>query len=342
VGTGDFNGDQTDDIFWKNADGLVGIWLMGNGTRQATFTLQNMAGWNVIATGDFNADGVDDVIWRSDTGFIGGWLMANGQIAGTLQLPFFPGWQVVATGDFNADGNTDLLWRNDAGQLGEWLMANGTRSATLSLGSMPGWDVIAAGDFNGDGADDLMWRNSSGDTAAWLMDSGTVAGTLGYGSTLGFHVVASGDFDGNGTGDVAWQNGTSGAISTWLMNASGRPNVVATPVSGAATAPAPLSEAFASDSVIVTDGSPALLYGSNGADVFQFLDFTGDATIHDFDLKLDRIAVDQHVVGQVQDILQGLVDDLQGNTVVGLDPHTTITLIGIDKSQLLAEHFALV
>jgi hypothetical protein len=31
VGAGDFNGDGTDDILWRNNDGTVANWLMSNG-----------------------------------------------------------------------------------------------------------------------------------------------------------------------------------------------------------------------------------------------------------------------------------------------------------------------
>ncbi len=346
AGTGDFNSDGVDDIFWMNASGLVGEWLMGNGTRQATIALQNMAGWHVIATGDFNNDRVDDVIWRSDTGFIGGWLMANGQIAGTLQLPFFPGWEVVVTGDFNNDGNTDLIWKNGSGLLGEWLMANGTRSATLGLGSMPGWDVIASGDFNGDGTDDIMWRNGSGETAAWIMLNGQVSGTIGYGSTAGYHVVAFGDFDGNGTGDVAWQNASTGAITTWRMNGNARPTFALIPESGSGNAMSDadgdVRQTYAGTSgndVIIANPDTKTLTGNGGSDVFIFREFGGNATITDFDPATDRIEFSGYAFQNIDQLLINVLDNLDGNAVLQVGPVSSITLLDLNKSQLLANNF---
>src|SRR5262249_59312006 len=87
------------------ARGLVDDSFRGEGPRQGTAVIQNMAGWRVIAYGDYNRDGITDVIWDNGNGVEGGWLMnANGQIGGTLQLPFFPGWTTIANVDINGDG----------------------------------------------------------------------------------------------------------------------------------------------------------------------------------------------------------------------------------------------
>src|SRR5262249_56924339 len=98
-------GEGNATFWWKTAAGWAPEGLWATGTRQGTATIQNMAGWHVIAYGDYNHDGITDVIWDNGNGVEGGWLMnANGQIGGTLQLPFFPGWTTIANVDINGDG----------------------------------------------------------------------------------------------------------------------------------------------------------------------------------------------------------------------------------------------
>ena len=120
IAGGDFNGDGTTDVMWQNGAGLVAEWFMGNGTRQGTMTLQNMAGFTFHQSGDFNGDGTDDVLWWG-SGILGGeWLMNNGaiaatQIAGISHYDSGP----VAVGDYNADGISDYAWLHNhpAGQV---------------------------------------------------------------------------------------------------------------------------------------------------------------------------------------------------------------------------------
>jgi hypothetical protein len=83
-GTGDFNGDGTTDVLWRNANnGDVGIWQMQNGSIQSyLYPQRGVEGvWQVQGTGDFNGDGTSDVVWlNTQTGQIGVWQMQNGSI----------------------------------------------------------------------------------------------------------------------------------------------------------------------------------------------------------------------------------------------------------------------
>src|SRR5262249_26567868 len=120
----DFNQDGNTDILWRNADGLVAEWLMGNGTRQATMVIQNMTGWSAVATGDFNGDGTDDVMWRNDSGVTTAWFMRHRQINHTNTYASTAGWNEVAAGDFNHDGAADIMWQNATnGEVDTWLFS---------------------------------------------------------------------------------------------------------------------------------------------------------------------------------------------------------------------------
>ena len=81
AGVGDFNGDGTSDILWRNAtSGYVTEWL---GSTTGAFS-DNSAhagngaadnSWQVVSIGDFNGDAVDDVLWRNTTtGYVTDWL----------------------------------------------------------------------------------------------------------------------------------------------------------------------------------------------------------------------------------------------------------------------------
>jgi hypothetical protein len=78
AGTGDFNGDGTDDILWRNDSGLVTEWLGGaNGgftSNWANVAVSVPTDWKIASIGDFNGDGKDDILWRSDGGQTTDWL----------------------------------------------------------------------------------------------------------------------------------------------------------------------------------------------------------------------------------------------------------------------------
>ena len=84
-GAGDFNGDGTADILWRNsASGATGIDLMSNGTVSGWSSLGTIApAWSVLGMGDFTGDGTADILWRnSATGDTGIDLMSNGTVSG--------------------------------------------------------------------------------------------------------------------------------------------------------------------------------------------------------------------------------------------------------------------
>ena len=78
VGTGDFNGDNRDDIIWRRDDGAFTEWL---GQADGGFVSNDIhawqiisTNWRVITTGDYNGDNRDDVLWRRDDGAVTNWL----------------------------------------------------------------------------------------------------------------------------------------------------------------------------------------------------------------------------------------------------------------------------
>ena len=76
TGIGDFDGNGSTDILWRDTSGNVGIWLM-NGTQiMSTSVVGSVpANWSVAATGDYNGDGKSDILWIDNAGNVGAWLM---------------------------------------------------------------------------------------------------------------------------------------------------------------------------------------------------------------------------------------------------------------------------
>ena len=64
IRSGKRNGDGSDDVMWRNADGLTAIWFMQDGQIFLTKSYGSTARQNVVTAGDFNHDGVSDVMWE--------------------------------------------------------------------------------------------------------------------------------------------------------------------------------------------------------------------------------------------------------------------------------------
>ena len=239
VGTGDFNGDNKDDILWRNDSGTIRDWL---GTATGGFTdnaLNTGAGvstsWTVAGTGDFNGDGKDDILWRNaDTGAVSNWLgSATGGFTDNYNnarssAPL--SWQIAAIGDFNGDGKGDILWRNTStGVVTDWLgTATGgfTDNYNAARASVPlSWQIVGSGDFNGDGKDDILWRNTgTGVITDWL---GTASGGFSdnfnnshAGVPTNWTIAGTGDFNGDGKDDILWRN-EAGTTTNWLGSSNG-------------------------------------------------------------------------------------------------------------------------
>ncbi len=76
AGIGDFDGNGSEDILWRDTSGDVATWLM-NGTQfMSSTTFANVpTNWNIVQTGDYNGDGKSDILWFDNSGNVGVWFM---------------------------------------------------------------------------------------------------------------------------------------------------------------------------------------------------------------------------------------------------------------------------
>jgi FG-GAP-like repeat len=80
AGIGDFDGNGSSDILWRDNLGNVGIWLMKTDASGISIlkssVLSNVGlNWSIAQTGDYNGDGNADILWIDNLGNVGSWFM---------------------------------------------------------------------------------------------------------------------------------------------------------------------------------------------------------------------------------------------------------------------------
>ena len=175
VGAGDFDGNGSADLFYRNLrdgrnltlnDAAWGDWSgIYPATTVATLT------WKVAGVGDFDADGRADVLWRNgSTGTNVLWRSGSAATQQAVTAVRNLDWQIATVGDFNGDGRSDILWRNArTGANVIWKSGNSQTPQAITGVTNLAWKVAATGDFNGDGKWDVVWRNATtGANVIWL------------------------------------------------------------------------------------------------------------------------------------------------------------------------------
>lgn len=185
--TGDFNGDDQTDYFWRHqGTGQNGLWLGDQGDIKPFFLDTIDLNWHIDAIADLNQDNCDDVIWRHTNGTIVAFYMNGAQIVGSALLPTVADttWTIGASGDFNNDNQTDLVWRNTvSGANRIWFMNGGNFAGWQSIYSIdPTWSMVGASDFNNDTQADIIWRHQNGTNLVFYMSAGQIIGSQSLGT----------------------------------------------------------------------------------------------------------------------------------------------------------------
>ena len=179
---GDFDGDRSTDIMWRNTvSGEVLLWFMNysSGTspnlkpsmtvaKEVSVAASVSSDW--IVAGTANADGKfgQDILWRNtSTDQISIYALSrNGLEPGSGILsqinPVPQNWKIVAYKDFNSDGIADIVWRSEAtAEFAVWKMASDLSRADYKVygGISADFKIIGTEDMGGDGRPDILWWN---------------------------------------------------------------------------------------------------------------------------------------------------------------------------------------
>ena len=84
-GIGDFDGNGSEDILWRDTSGNVGMWLMNGTSILSTAVLGAMPlTWTIAETGDYDGDGKTDILWIDGSGTVSAWFMNGTTVTSTF------------------------------------------------------------------------------------------------------------------------------------------------------------------------------------------------------------------------------------------------------------------
>ncbi|GAA1867153.1 hypothetical protein GCM10009687_38460 [Asanoa iriomotensis] len=254
--SGDFNGDNKDDVMARSAT-TGELWLYpgtGSFTTDAILgqPIRVGTGWSqfdLIFSGDFNRDGKSDIVGRRPSdGTL--WVYPGTGSFVTDQVLSAPtrigvGWNqfsAIFTGDFNQDGKSDVVARGAADNV--LLVYPGTGTLTTDAVVLPptrvgvGWGdlgLFSSGDFNQDGKSDivarrisdgvlLLWPGTGTLTTDRVVNPGIQVG-IGWG---GMNALTAGDFNQDGKSDVVVRSTTDATLWMYPGTGSLTPNQILT------------------------------------------------------------------------------------------------------------------
>ena len=92
AGTGDFDGNGSEDLLLSDGKGDVAIWLLSGTKVISAGAVTPPAGWpasnwSVAQTGDFNGDGFSDILFFDGSGNVGIWYMKGVNVVGFTTFP---------------------------------------------------------------------------------------------------------------------------------------------------------------------------------------------------------------------------------------------------------------
>ena len=228
---GDFDGNGTDDVLWRNdATGALSLWPSASVAQARSLTQVTDLNWQIAAVADFNGDGKSDLLWRhAVSGANTIWRSGDSATQTAVTGVTNANWKVVGAGDFNGDLKADILWRDLAtGGNVIWLGANNASQRAVTGVTNLGWEVIGVEDFDGDFKADILWRNSSNaQSAVWKAGNNATSIAITGVSGVEWAIVGLADYSGDGKADIFWRNVRSGKNTIWISGSSASQQAVA-------------------------------------------------------------------------------------------------------------------
>ncbi|MEQ1905161.1 MAG: FG-GAP-like repeat-containing protein, partial [Pirellulaceae bacterium] len=165
--TGDFNGDNRDDLVFSSTSTGSNRWFYSRADGGFDFVDNRIApgsanGYDHVVSGDFNGDGLNDLMFHTTSSGANRWFLsrADGNLdvidnrigAGSVNGEF----NNVVTGDFNGDGRADLIFHATLSGNNRWFISrpDGNLDLTdnrIGAGVVNNFDSIVTGDFDANG-----------------------------------------------------------------------------------------------------------------------------------------------------------------------------------------------
>jgi hypothetical protein len=87
AGLGDFDGNGSTDVLWRDSSGNVGIWLMNGTSIMSSGVVGRMPlSWTIAQTGDYSGTGKSDILWTDGSGDVQIWFMNGTTTASTASI----------------------------------------------------------------------------------------------------------------------------------------------------------------------------------------------------------------------------------------------------------------
>lgn len=198
----------------------------GDGTFQATASLDVVKDSGELVAGDFNNDGYGDVFTMSFDSGVGQVLFgsSSGSFTEGATADFTTGISNINSevGDFNNDGILDLIVSAGSGATVDYYAGNGdgTFAAAVNLSSGGILIEMKAGDFNNDGNLDFAGVSTSNSYVYSGNGSGSFSLAGSAASTIGAFNLAVGDLNSDGVLDFIGGDNTNDDFEVFLQNST--------------------------------------------------------------------------------------------------------------------------
>ncbi|MGK2946960.1 MAG: FG-GAP-like repeat-containing protein [Acidimicrobiales bacterium] len=232
--TGDFDGDQHDDVLTYGPGSAPDELWFGRSDGRLRKVSTTINGHYRPLAGDFDGDGKTEIIWYAPGGtqdYIWEWQDGGGWSSTPTTIN---GSYAPVVGNFDGDRTDDILWYAP-GSAGDYYWYGNTSGGFSSVATtINGWYRPIIGDLDGNGGDDIFWY-APGGSADWIWYSVKQRGAYGNTATTvnGHYNAFAGNVNGDATDDIFWYAPGSAGDFLWFMSTTrGRYSSVARTVNG--------------------------------------------------------------------------------------------------------------